>query len=484
MNEDRKLLRFFRMTQLSRYLVIALLGAVLLILGVMIPNNQWSAPSNATRLNPLPFDSEFEAVPRVVWNSADIRRNPNRVDFGFNLVVTSDKRLKEKASLLSTSIQNNRNLQLYLDQRGTVVLRIPTLVNNTWKPVEVLVKEDLRKNELMRIDVSFDDTRSFFSVKLNGEFLKIEKTLTGEIISEDSTAPLFDFIKLGTPAAKLGLKITEIGVAIGPIPFQLDLQYLKLFLLVLSLLFFYPIINLILHSKRLRNYIDRIQLLYTRENVVVIIVCVLLALFIPGELKRTIEQEITQKSRISEISESKEFQMVIEYQTITKPISNYATVISLGQEFYSGIALTFDQYGSQFLVFGSRVPIGSPLQKHQLLPMNNSDLGLHQIVISYKQKTLEVVFDNTKVDLKDAVTGTPLNIQNLDFESLAPIQLFPQNEFGASSKVESLRLKLPAPISLLGPVFRSVVILGILIGLAIFNAYRRSRGTVTPRSND
>jgi len=477
------------MTQLSRYLAIASLGVVMLILGVTIPNNQWSAPSNATRLNPLPFNSEFEAVPRVVWNSVDIRRNPNRVDFGFNLVVTSDNKLKEKASLLSTSIQNNRNLQLYLDQRGTVILRIPTLVNNTWKPVEVLVKEDLRKNELMRIDISFDDTRSFFLVKLNGEFLKIEKTLTGEIISKDSAAPLFDFIELGTPAVKLSVKITEIGVAIGPIPFQLDLQYLKLFLLVLSLLFFYPIINLIIYTKRFRNYIERIQLLYSRENIVVVIVCVLVAIFVPGELTRTTEKEITENFRISEISESREFQMVIEYQTIAKPISKYATVMSLGQEFYSGIALTFDQYGSQFLVFGSRVPTGSPLQNHQLLPMNNSDLGLHQIVISYQRTTfknaeIKVIFDDSKVDLKDAVTETPLNIQNLDFESLAPVQLSPQNEFGASSKVNSLRLIIPAPISLLGPVYRSVAILVLLISLAVFNARRRSRGPVTPGSND
>jgi len=259
--------------------------------------------------------------------------------------------------------------------------------------------------------------------------------------------------------------------------------------LVLSLLFFYPIINLILYSRRFRNYINRIQLLYTRENVVVIILCVLIALFVPGEITRTTEKEITQNSRISEINESREFQIVIEYQTIAKPISNYATVMSLGQEFYSGIALAFDQYGSQFLVFGSRVQIDSPLQKHQLLPMNNSDLGSHQITISYKRTTfdddeLEVVFDNTKVDLKDAVAGAPLDTQNLDFDSLAPVQLSPQNEFGASSKVDSLRLKLPAPISLLGPVYRSVALLGLLISLAVFNARRRSRGPVTTGSND
>ena len=477
------------MTQLSRYLAIALLGVVLLILGVTLPNNQWSAPSNATRLNPLPFNSEFEAVPRVVWNSADIRRNPNRVDFGFNLVVTSDKKLKEETSLLSTSIQNNRNLQLYLDQRGTVVLRIPTLVNNTWKPVEVLVKENLRKNELMRIDVSFDDTRSFFSVKLNGEFLKIEKTLTGEIISEDSAAPLFDFIELGTPAAKLSVKITAIGVAIGPIPFQLDIQYLKLFLLVLSLLFFYPIINLILYTKRFRSYMDKIQLLYTRDNVLVIVVCVLIALFLPGKLSRTIEKEIIQNFRISEVSESREFQLVIKYQTIAKPISKYATIMSLGQEFYSGMALTFDQYGSQFLVLGSKVPTGSPLQNYQLLPMNNSDLGLHQIAISYRGTTfedaeLEVVFDNTEIDLRDAVTGTPLNIQNLDFDRLSPVLLSPQNEFGASSKVDSLRVRLSAPISLPGPLSRSVVIFVLILSLAVFNARRRRHGTLPSGSND
>ena len=468
---------------------LTFVGMILLILSLGIPGNEWSAPANATRLNPAIFNSEFETRPRVIWNSGDISRNPDRVDVSFTLAIDSAKPLNRKVTLLSTSNQENRNLRLLVNQQGNMVLQLPMLVNNSWSLGEVLVKVGLTGINPILINISFDGTRSFFSVKLDGYPVNIARTITGEAVPLESIVPWFDFLELGTTAALLPVKITEIGVAVGPIPFHVNLQFFKLFLLVFSLLFFYPMANLLLHSQKLRIYGLKLYALYTKSNIVFIAACVLAALLLPKELANTTEERISKTSLISQVIKNEKFTFVIEYEIISKPISKFAFVMSLGKEHNSGIGLTLDQYGSQFLVLGSRIPTGMPLGNYQLIPMSNSEMGLHQIIFSYsgvtpEETTLEIIFDRKKIDLIDAVTGAPSVVGNLDLDSLSPVQLSPQNKFGASSKVNSLRLRYSAPISLLGPINRSVVMLGLLISLAVFNARRRRHGTVTPGSND
>jgi hypothetical protein len=218
----------------------------------------------------------------------------------------------------------------------------------------------------------------------------------------------------------------------------------------------------------------------------ILAICLLFTLFIPGEFTHKTEKDI---SKSSQLQLNKNFELIIEYELISKPILKYAFVLSLGKEFNSGIGLTFDQYGSQFLVLGSKLATGLPLGNYQLIPMNNSELGSHEIVLSYSSATsqnvtIEVTYDGNKIVLIDAVTGVPPIAQNLDLDVLSPIQISPLNEFGASSKVDSLRVRLPVKTLLLSPLFRSAIIIALFIILPVLTSRRRGRKTAGVRSND
>lgn len=484
--EGSKLRELLDKSQLGKHLALTLLGIIVLVLGLCLPSTEWSAPANAMRLSPSIFNSQFEPTPRLLWHSVDISRNPNRVDVGFTFSVISQKKLKGKASLLRTSTQENRNLQLVLDLQDGLILKLPTLLDNSWRLREVLVKAGWEQNDPAKIVFAFDETRSFFSVKLNGHPVNLERDLKGEVITPGTILPWFDFLELGTVAATLPVKITEIGVAVGPIPFHINLQYLKLLLLALSFLFLYPAINLFLHSQKFRIYKDKFQCLYTKVDAMILAICLLFTLFIPGEFTHKTEKDI---SKSSQLQLNKNFELIIEYELISKPILKYAFVLSLGKEFNSGIGLTFDQYGSQFLVLGSKLATGLPLGNYQLIPMNNSELGSHEIVLSYSSATsqnvtIEVTYDGNKIVLIDAVTGVPPIAQNLDLDVLSPIQISPLNEFGASSKVDSLRVRLPVKTLLLSPLFRSAIIIALFIILPVLTSRRRGRKTAGVRSND
>lgn len=473
-------------SQIGKYLALTVLGIIILVLGLSLPSREWSAPANAMRISPTTFNSQFEPTPRLLWHSDDISRNPNRVDVGFTVSVISQKKLKGKASLLRTSTQENRNLQLMLDLQDRLILRLPTLVDNSWRLREVLVKTEWEQNDPARIVFAFDETRSFFSVKLNGRPINLERDLKGEAITPGTILPWFDFLEVGSVAATLSVKITEIGIAIGSIPFHLNLQYLKLFLLVLSLLFFTPVVNQVLQLQKLIIYKVKIRHLYTRVNVVILAVCVIVALFTPTKFIYKTEEDI---ARSSSMSANKGFELIIKYELISKPVSNYALVLSIGREFNSGIALSFDQYGSQFLVLGSKVRTGLPLGNYQLIPMNNSELGSHEIVFSYsdvstEDMTIEVNHDGNKIALIDAVTNAPPIVEDLNLEFLSPIQVSPSNEFGAVSKVQSLKVRIPAEISLLGPLYRSGLVVALFVGLPLLDSRRSRRKSVGVRSND
>ena len=473
-------------SQSGKHLALAVLGTIVLVLGLSLPVTEWSAPANALRLSPAIFNSQFEPTPRLLWHSDDISRNPNRVDVGFTVSVISHKKLKEEASLLRTSTQENRNLQLMLDLQDRLILKLPTLVDNSWRLREVLVKVDMEQNDPARIVFAFDETRSFFSVKFNGRPVNLERDLKGEVIAPGTILPWFDFLEVGSVAATLSVKITEIGIAIGSIPFHLNLQYLKLFLLVLALLFFTPVVNKVLHSQKLRISSVKIRRLYTRVNVVILGVCVIVALFTPTKFVFTTEEGV---SRSSTISANKGFELIIKYELISKPASSYALVLSIGREFNSGIALSFDQYGSQFLVLGSNVATGLPLGNYQLIPMNNSELGSHEIVFSYsgvsnENVRIEVNYDGNEVGLIDAVTNAPPIAQDLNLESLSPVEVSPSNEFGAVSKVQSLRVRVPAEVSLLGPFYRSGLVVALFAGLPFLSSRQSKRKTVGLRSDD
>ena len=475
-------------SQSGRYLALAVLGIIVLVLGLSLPSSEWSAPANATRLSPVIFNSQFEQTPRLLWHSGDISRNPDRVDVGFTFSVISQKKLKGRVNLLRTSTQENRNLQLILNQQGELIVKFPTLVDNSWRLREVLVQAAWALNNPARIDFAFDDTRSFFSIKLNGYLVSLERDIKGEVITPGTILPWFDFLELGTVASILPVKITEIGVAVGPIPFHINLQYLKLLLLVLFFLFLCPVINLFLHSQKFRNYKHKFQCLYTRVDAMILAICLMFALFMPGEFthKHKTEKDI---SKSSQLKLNKKFELIIKYELISKPITKYAFVFSLGKEFNSGIGLTFDQYGSQFLVLGSKISTGLPLGNYQLIPMNNSEIGSHEIVLSYSSATyqnvtIEVTYDGNKIDLIDAVTGVPPITQNLDLDVLSPVRISPLNEFGAISKVDLLRIRLPVKTSLLSPLFRSVIIIALFIILPVLTGRRRGRKTVRVSSND
>ncbi len=473
-------------SQLGKQVALAFVGLIFLILGVSLPSSEWSAPANAMRLSPSIFNSEFEITPRMIWRSGDVTRNPNRVDVGFTISAISQKKLKGKVSLLRTSTQENRNLQLVLNQRGELILRLPTLFDNSWRPRDVLVEAAWGQNNPTRIDIAFDDTRLFFSIKLNGHLVNLERDLEGKVISPGTIVPWFDFLELGTFASSLPVKITDIGLAIGPIPFQLNLQHLKLFLLVLSLLFFYPVINLFLYSQRVRTYRDELQSLYTRVDAVLLSICVLATLIVPTGIPQITEEMI---SETSHIETNEKFEVIIKYELISKPISKFAFVTLLGKEHSTGLGLSFDQFGSQFVVLGSKTPTGKPLGDYQLIPMNNSEMGSHEIHLTYsgtksENATLDIFFDGTKVGLIDAVTNAPPLVQNLDLVSLTPIQISPSNDFGASSEVDSIHIRHHGEISLLGPLARSAVIVALSVSLTVLKSHRRRRKAHRQMPND
>jgi hypothetical protein len=405
----------------------------------------WSPTAISTRIGPSNYSKNFDLTKKIVWTGPISSDLPEKTFVSFGLKFDGNKP-RSPQILFSTSRELGRGLSVWLNPDERLELKLVEQIGYNEYQRSLLIPRPKENSVTHTFHLRIDQIEKDLSFGFSGRITSQDHLSSAGLMSVEGIKLQIDEVSLGS-SGEGGFEMTNFSMSFGYVQNSFNTDILRFLILIVLIAVVFPIAFRLLDNSWLKLILRKIGTGYSICGITITVVLFLFSLSIDTKTQNRLslgEDLSFEQTKDIHMNSVASFDWELEFSMINPPKEKSRSIVSRGSNLNQGVHLMVDKYGSPFLLMGTE---SADPNGYALVLLGPPIRGRHSLKFKYESigsgnQSLEVFFDQRKVDVKSAKLNEEIELQRLRFLPLASLQDSQAEDEKAGDRIYSERIEL------------------------------------------